>query len=82
MLSRPWRGETYAYSSSNRCPQMRVLVTGHLGYIGTVLYPRMLQEGFEVVGLDSDLYRGSTFGSAPQEVETISKDLCDVEQTD
>ena len=61
---------------------MRVLVTGHLGYIGTVLYPRMLQEGFEVVGLDSDLYRGSTFGSAPQEVETISKDLRDVEQTD
>ncbi|MCH8256606.1 MAG: NAD-dependent epimerase/dehydratase family protein [Proteobacteria bacterium] len=59
---------------------MRVLVTGHLGYIGTVLYPRMLQEGFEVVGLDSDLYRGSTFGSAPQEVETISKDLRDVEQ--
>lgn len=61
---------------------MRVLVTGHLGYIGTVLYPLMLRQGFEVVGLDSDLYRGSTFGKPPQKVETISKDLRDVEQAD
>ena len=36
---------------------MRVLVTGHLGYIGTVMVPMLLKAGHEVVGLDSDLYR-------------------------
>ena len=35
---------------------MRVLVTGHLGYIGTVLTPMLRDEGFAVVGLDSDLF--------------------------
>ena len=30
---------------------MRVLVTGHLGYIGTVLTPMLVQAGHEVVGL-------------------------------
>ena len=40
---------------------MRILVTGHLGYIGTVLTPMLLAEGHEVVGLDSDLYRRCTF---------------------
>ena len=40
---------------------MRVLVTGHKGYIGTVLVPMLRAEGHEVVGLDSDLYRSCTF---------------------
>ena len=43
---------------------MRVLVTGHLGYIGTVLTPMLLDAGHEVVGLDSDLYERCTFGEA------------------
>ncbi len=34
---------------------MRVLITGHLGYIGTVMVPIFISEGYEVVGLDSDL---------------------------
>ena len=42
---------------------MRILVTGHLGYIGTVLTPVLLRAGHEVVGLDSDLYGGCTFGA-------------------
>jgi len=41
---------------------MRVLVTGHRGYIGAVLVPVFQEAGHEVVGLDSDLYRGCTFG--------------------
>lgn len=63
---------------------MRVLVTGHLGYIGTVLVPRLLDAGHEVVGLDSDLYRRSTFGSPPAvpaiaPIESIQCDVRDVE---
>src|SRR5215470_1804919 len=41
--------------------QMRVLVTGHLGYIGTILTPMLVQAGHQVVGLDSDLYTRCTF---------------------
>ena len=41
---------------------MRVLVTGHRGYIGSVMVPMLLAEGFEVFGIDSDLYEGSNFG--------------------
>ena len=33
---------------------MRVLVTGHRGYIGTVMVPMLLDEGFDVVGLDTE----------------------------
>ena len=41
---------------------MRVLVTGHRGYIGAVLTPMLLEAGHEVVGLDSDLFAGCDFG--------------------
>jgi nucleoside-diphosphate-sugar epimerase len=40
---------------------MRALVTGHLGYIGTILTPMLVQAGYDVVGLDSDLYAHCTF---------------------
>ena len=57
---------------------MRVLVTGHLGYIGTVLTQMLHNEGYEVVGIDSDLYRECTFGVQLPEVPTILKDIRDV----
>ncbi len=41
---------------------MRVLMTGHLGYIGTVAVPFFQEDGHEVVGCDTDLYRACTFG--------------------
>ncbi len=40
---------------------MKVLLTGHLGYIGTVLAPQLLARGHEVAGLDSDLFAACTF---------------------
>jgi nucleoside-diphosphate-sugar epimerase len=61
---------------------MRVLVTGHTGYIGTVLVPLLVEAGHEVVGLDSDLFRRCTFGDEPQAVPTIRKDIRDVEIAD
>ena len=44
---------------------MRILVTGHLGYIGAVLAPLLAAGGHEVAGFDADLYRGCDFGPAP-----------------
>ncbi len=58
---------------------MRVLVTGHNGYIGSVMTPLLEQAGHEVVGLDFDLFAACTFGDAPPEVESIRKDVRDVE---
>jgi nucleoside-diphosphate-sugar epimerase len=57
---------------------MRVLVTGHLGYIGAVLAPMALQAGHDVVGLDSDLYGGCDFGAPPVPVPSLHRDVRDV----
>ena len=63
---------------------MRVLVTGHRGYIGTVLTPMLEAEGHEVTGIDSDLYERCTFapGGVMPEVPTILKDIREIEAAD
>ena len=61
---------------------MRVLVTGHHGYIGTVLVPMAQHAGHDVVGLDSDLFEPCIFGEVPADVESLRKDVRDVEVTD
>ncbi|MBN1479377.1 SDR family oxidoreductase [candidate division KSB1 bacterium] len=62
---------------------MRLLVTGHKGYIGTVMVPMLLQAGYDVVGLDSDLYRWCTFGEdGIVDIPELSMDIRDVQLTD
>src|ERR1043166_1708237 len=63
---------------------MRVLLTGHLGYIGSVMTPMLLKAGHEVIGLDSDLYERCTFeqGGAIADVPPFLKDTRDVELAD
>ena len=61
---------------------MRVLVTGHEGYIGAVLVPMLRSAGHEPVGLDTGYYVGGDFGPAPARIEAISRDLRDVEAGD
>src|SRR5688500_15950320 len=61
---------------------MRILVTGHKGYIGSVLVPFAQRAGHEIVGLDSDLYRNSTYGRQPADIPEIIKDVRDVEKFD
>ena len=59
---------------------MKVLLSGHLGYIGTVMAPMLLKAGHQVVGIDSDLYRRCTFAAGGQivDVPTIRKDMRDL----
>jgi nucleoside-diphosphate-sugar epimerase len=61
---------------------MRVLLTGHKGYIGAVAGPILRSTGHEVVGLDSDLYEGCDFEKISADIPEIRKDLRDVAQAD
>jgi nucleoside-diphosphate-sugar epimerase len=61
---------------------MRVLVTGHHGYIGSVMTGVLAGAGHEIVGLDTDLYEGCSFGDPPVAVPSIRKDLRDVVAND
>lgn len=61
---------------------MRVLVTGERGYIGTVLVPMLLKRGYEVCGLDSDLFARCTFIGEISEIESLRKDIRDVREPD
>jgi nucleoside-diphosphate-sugar epimerase len=61
---------------------MRVLLTGHKGYIGAVMTPMLLAAGHEVVGLDSDLFQQCTFGDPAPEVPQIQKDIRDIQAGD
>ena len=58
---------------------MRILVTGHKGYIGTVMVPMLLGAGHDVVGLDSDLFRQCTFGPGIHDIPELRLDLRDVQ---
>ncbi len=54
---------------------MKVLVTGHEGYIGSVLAPMTRAAGHEVWGLDNGLFREGDFGRPPRAIPTLDLDL-------
>ena len=61
---------------------MRVLITGHNGYIGSVLAPMVRAAGHDVVGLDTFLFECGTFGRDTAKFETMRMDLRDVQVDD
>jgi nucleoside-diphosphate-sugar epimerase len=61
---------------------MRILVTGNLGYIGTVMAPLLQKAGHAVTGLDIDLYRECSFSEEPKKYPGLRKDLRDVTPAD
>lgn len=61
---------------------MKVLVTGHTGYIGSVLVPMVAAAGHEVWGLDSGLFRDCGFGEAPAPIPALDLDLRQVQADD
>jgi len=63
---------------------MKVLVTGHLGYIGTVMVPKLIEAGHDVVGCDIDLYERCTFPEAGgiRPVPNLGRDVRDLRPAD
>lgn len=61
---------------------MRVLLTGHRGYIGAVAGKMLKDAGHEVTGLDSHLFQGCDFGEPMSEFPEILKDLRDLTNSD
>jgi nucleoside-diphosphate-sugar epimerase len=61
---------------------MKILLTGHKGYIGAVAGPILRSAGHDVLGLDSDLYAGCDFGEAAEQIPEISKDIRDLTRKD
>jgi nucleoside-diphosphate-sugar epimerase len=57
---------------------VRILVTGHHGYIGSVVAPMLQEAGHDVVGLDTFYYRGCDFGESAFTFEERQGDVRDV----
>jgi nucleoside-diphosphate-sugar epimerase len=61
---------------------VRVLVTGHHGYVGSVLAPALQAARHQVVGLDTFYYRGCDFGDGTEFEPALALDLRDVQPAD
>jgi len=57
---------------------MKVLLTGHRGYIGVEMVTALRAAGHEVVGLDTGFYDACDFERAPDEIPELKIDLRDV----
>jgi nucleoside-diphosphate-sugar epimerase len=60
---------------------VNVLVTGHHGYIGSVLAPTLADRGHDVTGLDTLWFRGCDLVDGP-EVPALARDVRDVSPAD
>lgn len=60
----------------------RVLVTGHNGYIGSILTGLLSDAGHDVLGLDNYMFESCTFGESMPDIPSIRKDIRDVSRED
>src|SRR5688572_9529787 len=65
-----------------RTKQLRVLVTGHTGYIGSVMAPILRKAGHEVVGMDTGYFNRCTFFEGDDSIPSIERDIREVERRD
>jgi nucleoside-diphosphate-sugar epimerase len=58
---------------------MKVLLTGHNGYIGSVLSGLLRTAGHDVTGMDTYLFDECTFGPPPADIPALRIDIRDVQ---
>ena len=61
---------------------MKVVVTGHQGYIGTLMVPLLQAAGHEVIGLDIGWFEGCNLGEEPPPVPAHRVDIREPEGVD
>lgn len=54
---------------------MKLLVTGDLGYVGSVLVPLLAERDYEVTGLDIGYFADCSLTSTFEEYRRIAKDI-------
>jgi nucleoside-diphosphate-sugar epimerase len=62
--------------------QKRVLITGHKGYIGSVMAPVVAQAGYEVVGLDTGYFSQCTLVRDKISIPSVAKDIRSLSEDD
>lgn len=61
---------------------MNILLTGNLGYIGTVLTKCLIEKNYSVIGYDTNYYRGCALDTIPSVKKQITKDIRDLNTED
>jgi nucleoside-diphosphate-sugar epimerase len=61
---------------------MKVLLTGHNGYIGSVMSRMLREAGHYVTGLDTYLFESCTFGREAEDIESLRMDVRSVTAAD
>ena len=61
---------------------MNIVVTGHNGYIGSVLVPLLIEAGHRVTGLDTDFYTEGAFSDDIAAIPAIRADIRDINAAD
>ena len=75
-------GPSFEFLVFGRLASMKVLLTGHQGYIGSIASQMLTVAGHDVVGLDTDLFTGCDFGSPARKIPEIRKDIREVTVSD
>lgn len=57
---------------------MKVLLTGHTGYLGSVMAGELVADGHEVTGLDTGYFAERVLGPVPPGLDEVRMDLRDV----
>ncbi len=60
----------------------KILITGHEGYIGSVMTPHLLGAGYEVTGLDTGYFRECTLVPGGGQVPVLRKDIRNLQAKD
>ncbi|MBD2163119.1 SDR family oxidoreductase [Calothrix sp. FACHB-156] len=62
---------------------MKVLVTGTEGYIGSLLAPLLIQQGYEVIAVDTGFYKvGWLYNGTELTAKTLNKDIRNITASD